>query len=531
VGFLRSDPVGRRQIKWHVYGNYLGIVPMLLVEVLALFRPSLAYLIPIYPIFFVFIPIGLFIGIIRYNLFDIDRLISTTGAYTIASIFLIAAALTVAPRLSQTAINLVGLNPAAGQLLVSLLLAAVVVPATRYVRPQIERFFFADRYALEHGVEHLLRALSGCTGPQEVLVLAGERLDSYLRPECCVIYGLLAETYAPLFFRGRTVAPVLNAQASLVTALQSETRPVEVERWLRRSNASLSPTDRAVLDSLGAAILVPVHRGATIAAFLTLGQKRSGDIYTATDLTLLMAVAEKVSAELRRFDEAEIAREVRAMSDALRRYVPESIATHIISGQNLDARESEVSVLFIDIRGYTAYAEDKSAAEVFSTVSRVVRAHGGTVVEFNGDGMMAVFGAPTAIAEKERAAVVTSREIVFCLRSLNLGAPGEQPLEVGIGIATGKAFVGNVQSIDRLIWSAIGDTSNLAARLQGLTRELNASIAIDSTTKMRAGNVAADFECHNDVPIRGRRRNEDVYMLALTAKAAPPTSACPPRQT
>jgi class 3 adenylate cyclase len=135
-----------------------------------------------------------------------------------------------------------------------------------------------------------------------------------------------------------------------------------------------------------------------IAAFLCLGQKRSGDIYTATDVTLLGAVAEKVSAELSRFDEAEIALEVRAVSDALRRYVPEPISAHIVSGQ-LEVGESDVSILFVDIRGYTTYAEDKPAAEVFSTVnrytetvSRIVRAYGGTVVEFNGDGMMAVFG-------------------------------------------------------------------------------------------------------------------------------------------
>jgi len=311
----------------------------------------------------------------------------------------------------------------------------------------------------------------------------------------------------------------------LVTTLQSETRSIEVERWLRRRAAGLSSSDRAVLDSLGAAVLVPTHRGDLLDAFICLGQKRSGDIYTATDLTHLTAVAERVSGELRRFDDAELARQVRTMSDSLRRYVPEQIAAQVVSGQDLDARESEVSVLFVDLRGYTTYAEDKSAAEVFSTVnrytetvSRVVRAHGGTVVEFNGDGMMAVFGAPAPLAQKERAAVAASREIVFSVRSLDLGAHREQPLEVGVGIATGKAFVGNIQSIDRLIWSAIGDTSNLAARLQGLTRELNAAIVIDSATRKKAGTVADDFERHDSMPIRGRRQSEDVYSLPLQAE-------------
>ena len=366
-----------------------------------------------------------------------------------------------------------------------------------------------------------------------MLTLVGQRLDSYLLPENCVAYGRLGEAYAPLFFRGRAVAPTINAGAGLVTALRSETRSVEVERWLRHRALGLSSSDRAVLDSLGAAVLVPMHRGDLLEAFICLGQKRSGDIYTATDLTHLTAVAERVSGELRRFDEAEIARQVRTMADSLRRYVPEQIATQIVSGQNLDAREREVSVLFVDIRGYTTYAEDKSAAEVFSTVnrytetvSRIVRARGGTVVEFNGDGMMAVFGAPAPLAQKEHAAVAAGLEIVLSVRSLDLGAHHEQPLEVGVGIATGKAFVGNIQSIDRLIWSAIGDTSNLAARLQGLTRELDAAIVIDSATKMKAGTVADDFERHDSMPIRGRRQSEDVYSLPLPAKVSA-TSAYP----
>jgi adenylate cyclase len=182
-------------------------------------------------------------------------------------------------------------------------------------------------------------------------------------------------------------------------------------------------------------------------------------------------------------------------------------------------------VLFVDIRGYTSYAEEKSAAEVFSTVnrytetvSRVVRARGGTVVEFNGDGMMSVFGAPEPLADKEWSAVVTGREIVAAVRALALGATerAQRSLEVGVGIATGKAFVGNIQSADRLIWTAIGDTTNLAARLQGLTRELDAAILIDAATRRNAGDVASNFELRERVPIRGRRQTEDVYVLPLT---------------
>ena len=96
------------------------------------------------------------------------------------------------------------------------------------------------------------------------------------------------------------------------------------------------------------------------------------------------------------------------MMDRLRRYVPGAIADELASGGVLEDGEREVSVLFVDVRGYTSYAEHRGASEIFAsvnryteTVSEVVRRRGGSVVEFNGDGMMAVFGAPRALERKE----------------------------------------------------------------------------------------------------------------------------------
>ena len=88
-------------------------------------------------------------------------------------------------------------------------------------------------------------------------------------------------------------------------------------------------------------------------------------------------------------------------------------------------------------------------------------------------------------------------------------------LAVGVGVATGAAFVGSIRSTDRLIWSAVGSTTNLASRLQSLTRELGASIALDETTYARGGNMCTDFVCHENLAIRGRTGRFDVFALPL----------------
>ncbi len=115
------------------------------------------------------------------------------------------------------------------------------------------------------------------------------------------------------------------------------------------------------------------------------------------------------------------------MQESLRRYVPGAIAEQLSSGGELASGEREVTVLFVDIRGYTGFSESRRAEEIFSTVNRytetvsaIVQKHGGSVVEFNGDGMMAVFGAPRELAHKERAAVDAGYEIVEAVGALTV---------------------------------------------------------------------------------------------------------------
>ena len=90
-------------------------------------------------------------------------------------------------------------------------------------------------------------------------------------------------------------------------------------------------------------------------------------------------------------------------------------------------------------------------------------------------------------------------------------------IAVGVGVATGEAFVGNIQAADRLIWSAIGNTTNLAARLQAMTRALDAAMVIDAVTFGRAGEAASGFRKHEAAKIAGRRKTEDIYALPLAS--------------
>jgi class 3 adenylate cyclase len=336
---------------------------------------------------------------------------------------------------------------------------------------------------------------------------AGEGFDALLKPESVAIYGRAEDAFEPLFLRGQALPPAFEANSMLVQVLEARAAP------LFARSEELGPFERAALETLGAEVVVPLLREKQVVAFSCLGGKRSGDIYTASDLALLASASERCAEVIARIDAETLAREAQAMQSALRRYVPGAVADRVLAGDSMKPAEREVTVLFVDIRGYTGMAERLAAEDVFAAlnehterVSRIVQHNGGTIVEFNGDGMMAVFGAPEALAKKEQSAVEAARKVVDSMPS---------HLAVGVGVATGPAFVGSIHSTDRLIWTAVGSTTNLAARLQTLTRDLDASIAVDEPTRERAGYVCTDFARHENLAIRGRTERFDVFALQL----------------
>ena len=514
--YRRSGPIGRRQIKWVLYGGYLSGVFALGAMALAAFSPERWWALELASPCGVFLAAGYLVAIVRFHLADVDRVIGATATYSILAVLGIAGLLSCVPPMADAASATMNVDRTTASTALSLGVAALIVPAYRKLRPRIERRMFAERAAFEDGIAELLQEIGRDREADVLLQHVGARLDALLRPESIAIYGRAEGAFVSLVARGGATPPAFEANGALVATLAPAQRPLTAERWSRAS----APTvfERAALRTFDAAVLVPVHTDGELSAFVSLGPKRSGDIYTAGDCALLAAVAERIGVALAQFDSAELMRQKLDMYQSLRRYVPGSLAERIERGEALESGEREVSVLFIDIRGYTSLAQERDATEVFSLVSRytlavgeVVSAHGGTIVEFNGDGMMAVFGAPDPHPAKEHAAVSAARELVEKLGGAR-SAPGEA-LRLGVGIATGTAYVGSIQSVDRAIWSAIGSTTNLAARLEQLTRELDASVAIDARTYAAAGEAAKGFAALTAVRIRGREQPEDIFVL------------------
>ncbi|MBL8997697.1 MAG: adenylate/guanylate cyclase domain-containing protein [Gemmatimonadetes bacterium] len=523
MNFRRSGPVGRRKIKWIAYAVY---VSALIAVVAYAFGDAGSADAPLWThvatsIALAMFPAAVLIAALRFDLFDVDRLLGATVSYNLLAIVVVGGGFFLVPSLTGTLTVQLGVDPTLGRSSITVALAAIVIFTERRLRPQVERVFFRERFALEQAMKDLPEKFASVRRAAELWALTGGELVENLRPTSCVIFVEADRVYVPVFTGGDALPPQIPAGTSLVgwVAASPEARLVP-----RTGIRQADPLSTAILADLGTQVVFPIQRAGALEAFVCIGEKRSGDIFTKTDLTLLTAVAKTLSSHMLRFDEAELLERARATQERMRRYVPGAVAEAIALGDDLETGEREVSVLFVDLRGYTAFADGREATDIFSTVNRytetvsaIVNDEGGVVVEFNGDGMMAVFGAPRPLAHKETAALRAARRLVTEVAAMGSSAEGGVPMSVGVGVATGLAFVGNIEAVDRTIWSAIGSTTNLAARLQTLTRERSASVLVDSTTWERGRDVAPDFVRHPDVAIRGRKAVETLYALPLAA--------------
>lgn len=525
--YRRSGPLGRRRVKWLLFGTYAAVMPVTAAAIASVIEPRLVNIYFASLTAVVFLPLALLIAIMRVNLFDVDRVVSTVGSYNlvIGLAFIIGA--TVLPRAAQAGADLLGISSDFGRVGLSALLGMGVYFAHGQLRPRIERVFFAERYALDTGVHDLVARMRVAENVEALACEMADTLVGTIRPASCVVYALKDDEYVPLVARTPAAPPSLPAAGPLLATVRDRRAPLAAENGGEPIVGALDPFESASLEALNAEVVVPIRRGENLDLLLCLGAKRSGDIYTPTDIKLLRMVGETAGFCLDRFAQTAVIEQTKQMRDSLRRFVPVPLAEAMDLGHELEPVEREITVMFVDLRGYTSLCEIMAPQQVHdlterytTTVSRVLRRHGGAVVEFSGDGLMALFGAPQALAEKERASVLAAFELVDALHAHGPRQPDGTPLAVGIGIATGPASCGSIRSADHLIWTAVGDIVNLAARLQSLTREIDRLIAIDETTFARAGSIAANFKRSEPLCIRGRRQAQVVYSLATPLRAS-----------
>jgi adenylate cyclase len=214
--------------------------------------------------------------------------------------------------------------------------------------------------------------------------------------------------------------------------------------------------------------------------------------------------------------------------DTFARFVPETVVNDVLERADEDLRlvgvRREGTVMFSDLRGFTSMAETLAPDQVIeilnhylSEMSDAIMDHGGTLVAYMGDGIMAVFGAPIEQPDHADRAVAAAEEMVTVrlgrfndwIRSEGFG----EGFEMGIGINSGSVMSGQVGSERRIEYTAVGDTTNTAARLEGMTKGTPHQVFVaDSTRAQMADGKRLAFV--DEFPVRGRTAGIRVWTLS-----------------
>ncbi|ATX82269.1 Adenylate cyclase, class 3 [Mariprofundus ferrinatatus] len=210
------------------------------------------------------------------------------------------------------------------------------------------------------------------------------------------------------------------------------------------------------------------------------------------------------------------------LRDAFGRYVARELADDVMqNGTSFNSKEVNASVLFADIRDFTAMSETMSAEEVvailneyFSVVEPTIKEEGGWINKFGGDSLLAVFGVLTPQPDHINHAVQAALKMRHALHEFNLTqeAAGKHSLRIGMGLHCGKMVAGSVGSRERMEFTVIGDTVNMASRIEGLNKKWGTDILIsEDIAKAMEGSLTV--EAMPTTHVHGKSQPIQVYAV------------------
>ena len=209
--------------------------------------------------------------------------------------------------------------------------------------------------------------------------------------------------------------------------------------------------------------------------------------------------------------------------ELVRRFATREVAADLdASGFALGGRRVDATVMFSDIRGFTTMAEAMAPEETIELLNTyytlmfdAISGHGGVVNQMIGDGLMAIFGAPLPLADPCGSAVRAAQEMheMVALFNLEPDRVGKPAIQIGVGIASGSVIAGYTGTDQRATYTCVGDTVNLAARLEAHTKTAERAILIDGPTQAALG-VDFDTEPMGQVLFKGKTATVEVFALS-----------------
>jgi class 3 adenylate cyclase len=215
--------------------------------------------------------------------------------------------------------------------------------------------------------------------------------------------------------------------------------------------------------------------------------------------------------------------------ELISKFATKEVADDLLtSGFSLGGKHVDASAMFCDIRSFTTIVEAREPVETiellndyYTLMMDAIGAEGGIVNQMVGDGLMAIFGAPLPREDHRRRAVLAARQMVELIRLFNeeQAARDKLQIQIGIGIASGPVVAGYTGTLHRATYTCVGDTVNIAARLESHTKVVDRPILIDDHTR-RGLNGEVVVEAQGELLMKGKTKPIKVYAVQVDSLVA-----------
>src|SRR6478735_2029650 len=313
--------------------------------------------------------------------------------------------------------------------------------------------------------------------------------------------------------------PQIILSTRVLELIRKERQPILIDDV--SADERFSGSESLKISGLRSAMCAPLVGKEQLFGVLYVDNLEKASAFTQDELNVFALVAAQAGAAVDNAMAHEKIAQQSLQRSALERFLSPEVVEMVVANPDirLGGENQEVTVMFADIRDFTAMSEEMEPARVvevlneyFTRVTDVIFDNGGTLDKYIGDAVMAVFGAPISKGNDAAAAVNSAMQIQRLLIELNRDAAAREwpELRVGIGINTGNAIAGNIGSPRRLDYTVVGDTVNTAQRL--MTNAAGGQILISESTARKIGKTF-DLERLPELKVKGRSEAVPVFRV------------------
>jgi len=439
-------------------------------------------------------PASIAFAIAKHNLFDVDVYIKRAVGYVIMTAIVGFGYFTL-----QTVTTKFVFQPLFGEyaddvfpVAFALLVVFFFDPINRRIQSAVDRIFFRTKVDYKETVRSVSNALASLLNLDQILARVVDTLRREMFIDAVGVFILKPQAAACRnYFDSDDLVGMAKDQREVAVkhndpllALVSREKKL-VTKYDIAEDPRYAPVKEPCsesFDRVAGSLAVPLIYQGEVTGVLTIGHKKSGHFFTREDIDLLDTLADEAAVAIENARLAEQMKKEETVRTNLSRYLSPQIVDQIVKNDvevNLGGDKKVVTVLFSDIRNFTTITESRKPDELvqqlneyFTEMAGIIFEHGGSLDKYIGDAIVAVFGSLIDLENSAQNAAQAALKMMQRLPELNerwLEKYGLK-MQFGIGLSTGEVFLGNIGSPERMEFTVIGDTVNVASRFSGLAK-------------------------------------------------------------